>query len=105
MLQTTFYMNNNYQKIFVQKQMDAGFDLVTSSKFIQTCKREIWVMCQLDGVTQHVAHDQKYSCVAIGRLGNGPTTKDVIKIIVPGPTYNLQKNYKKERKRLQEKTK
>ena len=36
--------------------------------------------------------------MAIGHLGNGHTTTDVIETIVPGPTYNLQKNYKKKEK-------
>ena len=98
MLQTTFYKNKTFQEKLVQKQTDAGFDLATSSNIIETCKRETQVMCQLDGVTQHVTHDQKYFCVAIGCLGNRPMTKDVIKFNVPGPTYNLQKNYKKKEK-------
>ena len=81
MLQTTFYKNNNFQKRFVQEWADAGIDLATSSNFIDTC--------QLDGVTQHVAHDQKCFCVAVGCRH---MITEVTKTIVLGPTYKLQEN-------------
>ena len=95
MLQTTFYKNDNFQGKYVQEWMDACIELMTSNIFVKTYKQS---MFQSDNVTQHVEHNQNYFCMAIGRLSNRHTTTDMIKIIVPGPTYKLQKNYKKKEK-------
>ena len=95
MLQTTFYKNDNFQGKYVQERTDVCIKLMTSNILAKSYKQSTF---QLDNVTQHVEHDQNYFRVAIGRLDDRHTTTDVIKLIVPGPTYKLQKNYKKKEK-------
>ena len=95
MLQTTFCKNDNLQGKYAQERTDMCIELMTSNIFVKMYKQSTF---QSDDVSQHVEHDQNYFRVAIGCLSNGHMTTDVIKIIVPGLTYKLQKNYKKKEK-------